>query len=167
MIGQTISHYRIVEKLNMNRTVQGLALLIIPCSPLLLNSPRCGSISFDSAKKKAGDAERERELPLYISLFTGNLGAGLSKSPYVVELRERSRDRRGWRWLAAGILALLLGGPGRTKACARAAGPKSRALETDASGMNGSAPRCIGYHRGFCLLARSNQRRLERTLGKW
>jgi len=33
--------------------------------------------------------------------------------------------------------ALLRRGPGGTKACARAAEPKSRALETHASGLNG------------------------------
>jgi len=48
----------------------------------------------------------------------------------------RSQDPpKGWigRDVLAGNMGLLRLGPGGTKACLRAAGPRSRALETDAS----------------------------------
>jgi hypothetical protein len=49
--------------------------------------------------------------------------------------RGASTGRRGLerRDVLAGNMVLLRGGPGGTKACARAPSPKSRALETDAS----------------------------------
>ena len=46
-------------------------------------------------------------------------------------------------------MGLLRLGPGGTRACLRAAGPRSRALETDASRLKGLASRCMGFIRGF------------------
>jgi hypothetical protein len=75
-------------------------------------------------------------------------------------LRTRTTDRRRAGAVATCSLetwAILRGGPGGTKAGARAAGPESRALETDASRLKRSMSRCVGLIRGFaswCSLRR-------------
>jgi hypothetical protein len=64
-----------------------------------------------------------------------------------------------WRTVAACALetwALFRRGPGRAKACTRAADPKSRALETDASRLNGRRHGAWGSS-AVCLRRRGGQ----------
>src|ERR1700690_3445583 len=71
---------------------------------------------------------------------------GQWKMSYARRSQYRTAYRRRAGALAAGAMetwTLLCRRPGGAKACARAAGPKSRALETDAS-------RLKGRHHGGC-----------------